>query len=77
MTTDKNPIPADEYATVAKNVPIMSVDLLIHHDEGLVLGKRRNKPAKAEWFVPGGIVLKGGLAAKRFIELRRQSWGPT
>jgi len=63
--TDSQPIPPDEYRTVAKHVPIVSVDLLVHHAGGIVLGKRQNEPAKGEWFVPGGTVLKG--------ETRRQA----
>jgi len=53
------PIPAEEYATIAEHVPIVSVDLLINHDSGILLGKRQNEPAKGEWFVPGGTVIKG------------------
>lgn len=56
---EEKPIPPDDYRTIARHVPVVSVDLLVHHDGGLVLGKRRNEPAKGEWFVPGGTVLKG------------------
>lgn len=59
MSKQERPIPEDEYATIAKNVPVVSVDLLVHHDGGLILGKRQNEPAKGEWFVPGGSVIKG------------------
>jgi colanic acid biosynthesis protein WcaH len=59
MGDEDKPISPEEYRTIARNVPIVSVDLLVHHDGGLVLGKRQNEPAKDEWFVPGGTVLKG------------------
>lgn len=59
MNNSDQPIPTDEYGTIVKHVPIISVDLLVHHNGGLVLGKRKNEPAKGEWFVPGGSVLKG------------------
>lgn len=59
MTENDDPIPSDEYRVIVKNVPIVSVDLLVHHKGGLVLGKRRNEPVKGEWFIPGGTVLKG------------------
>jgi colanic acid biosynthesis protein WcaH len=52
-------IPDDEWATIVQNVPIVSVDLLVRTDNGLVLGKRTNEPAKGEWFIPGGRVHKG------------------
>jgi len=65
MTDADQPIPPDEYETIVEHVPLVSVDLLVHHERGLVLGKRNNAPAKGEWFVPGGSVLKG--------ETRRQA----
>ncbi|MXR50433.1 NUDIX domain-containing protein [Halovenus sp. WSH3] len=52
-------IPDEEWATIVRNVPIVSVDLLIRSEEGIVLGKRTNEPAKGEWFIPGGRVHKG------------------
>ena len=55
---DDKPIPADEWETVVRNVPLVSVDLVVETDSGVVLGKRENEPAKDEWFVPGGRVHK-------------------
>lgn len=52
-------IPDAEWETIVRNVPIVSVDLVVRHDGGVVLGRRRNEPAKGEWFVPGGRVRKG------------------
>ena len=51
-------IPNDEWRTIVANVPLVSVDLVIEHDGGVLLGKRKNEPAKGEWFVPGGTVFK-------------------
>jgi colanic acid biosynthesis protein WcaH len=48
----------DEWATIVRNVPIVSVDLVVQSADGLILGKRRNEPAKGEWFVPGGRIHK-------------------
>ncbi|OYR50328.1 GDP-mannose mannosyl hydrolase [Halorubrum sp. Ea8] len=56
---DGNWIPDDEWATIVANVPIVSVDLVIRRDGGVLLGRRTNDPAKGYWFVPGGRVLKG------------------
>lgn len=52
-------IPRAEWETIVRNVPIVSVDLVVRHGDGVVLGRRRNEPAKGEWFVPGGRVRKG------------------
>jgi colanic acid biosynthesis protein WcaH len=54
MGDEDKPTPPEEYSTIAQNVPIVSVDLLVHHNGGLVLGKRQNEPVKGEWFVPDG-----------------------
>lgn len=58
MPADEKPIPDDEWRSIVANVPLVSVDLVIEHDGGVLLGKRENEPAKGEWFVPGGTVLK-------------------
>jgi colanic acid biosynthesis protein WcaH len=52
-------IPDDDWATIVENAPIVSVDLLVRHRGGLLLGKRTNEPAKGYWFVSGGRVKKG------------------
>ncbi|WP_267639839.1 NUDIX domain-containing protein [Haloarchaeobius amylolyticus] len=51
-------IAEDEWETVVRNVPIVSIDLVVRSPDGIVLGKRTNEPAKGEWFVPGGRVHK-------------------
>ncbi|MFD1646124.1 NUDIX domain-containing protein [Haloarchaeobius litoreus] len=51
-------IPNDEWETVVRNVPIVSIDLVVRSADGIVLGERTNEPAKGEWFVPGGRVHK-------------------
>jgi colanic acid biosynthesis protein WcaH len=52
-------IPDDQWETIVRNVPIVSVDLVVLTDDGVVLAKRTNEPVKGEWFVPGGRVRKG------------------
>ncbi|RXK47503.1 NUDIX domain-containing protein [Halorientalis pallida] len=54
----EGPVPAEAWKTVISNVPLVSVDLVVETDDGVVLGKRENEPAKGEWFVPGGRVRK-------------------
>ena len=58
MSESEKPIPEEQWETIVANVPLVSVDLVIEHDGGVLLGKRENEPAKGEWFVPGGTVLK-------------------
>lgn len=51
-------IPEEKWTTIVKCVPLVSVDLIVAYDGGILLGLRENEPAKGEWFVPGGTVLK-------------------
>ena len=52
-------IPDDVWEDIVEHMPIPSVDLLVVTDEGILLAKRQNEPAKGEWFVPGGRIQKG------------------
>ena len=52
-------IPDGDWRTIVASVPIVSVDLVIRRDGGVLLGRRTNEPAKGYWFVPGGRVRKG------------------
>ena len=59
MPEDPEWIDEADWRTVVRSVPIVSVDLVVNHDGGVVLGRRTNDPGKGEWFVPGGRVRKG------------------
>ncbi|RCU45056.1 NUDIX domain-containing protein [Haloplanus salinus] len=52
------PIPEGTWHDIVEHVPIVSVDLIVRHAGGVVLGKRTNRPGRGEWFVPGGRVRK-------------------
>jgi len=54
----EHPIPEESWHDIVRHVPIVSVDLLVRHADGVVLGKRTNRPGRGEWFVPGGRVRK-------------------
>lgn len=51
-------ISEEDWATIVDSVPIVSVDLVVEVDGGVLLTRRTNEPAKGEWFVPGGRVQK-------------------
>lgn len=55
---EEKPVPPDDWETVVRNVPLVSVDLVVQHGDAVILGERANNPAKGEWFVPGGTVRK-------------------
>ncbi len=45
---------------VIQSTPLVSIDLILMNKAGdVLLGKRKNRPARDFWFVPGGRVLKG------------------
>jgi colanic acid biosynthesis protein WcaH len=52
-------LPKSTFRSVVKNTPLVSIDLVITEPSGAVLmGWRKNEPAKATWFVPGGRIQK-------------------
>lgn len=61
-------IPDNQWEIVVRNVPIVSIDLVLQSVDGIILGKRTNQPAKGEWFVPGGRVHKH----ERLVEAARR-----
>lgn len=68
-------IPDDDWATIVANVHIVSVDLLIRHKGGLLLGKRTNEPAKGHWFIPGGRVRKGETRSEAVRRIGKEEVG--
>lgn len=53
----KHFLPSDDFLHVLKCTPLVSIDQIIFDIQGRVLlGKRRNEPAKDFWFVPGGRI---------------------
>ncbi len=72
--TDR-PLDETDWETVVRSVPIVSVDLVVRRDGGVILGRRRNEPAKGEWFVPGGRVHKGERLADAVQRVAREELG--
>ena len=52
-------LPRREFLEVVARAPLVSIDLIVRDAAGRVLlGLRRNAPARGYWFVPGGCVCK-------------------
>lgn len=68
-------IPADDWQAIVEHTPIVSVDLLILQQDGILLGKRKNKPAKGFWFVPGGRVHKGETRHEAVHRIAKEELG--
>lgn len=52
-------IEQETYDLIRQHVPICCVDLIVKIEGKVVLCLRRNEPAKGQWWLPGGRVLKG------------------
>ncbi len=66
----------DQLLLVIENAPLVAVDVIVvdPHDK-VLLGKRRNAPAKNSWFVPGGRIYKGESVADAFRRICRDELG--
>ena len=52
-------LPADDFQTIVRNAPLVSIDLVITDSlDCCLLGRRKIRPAKGTMFVPGGRILK-------------------
>lgn len=71
------PLNDKDFIGIIRNTPLVAIDLIIRNHKGeVLLGFRKNGPAKAKWFVPGGRIRKNERlndAFKRitFSELNR------
>ena len=58
------------------HTPLVAIDLIVRDAAGRVLlGMRRNEPAKGYWFVPGGRILKGETLDEAFARIGRKELG--
>lgn len=67
----ESPLPQKLFASIVKHAPLIAVDLVIQNESGeVLLGLRRNAPARGFWFVPGGRIFKNepiANAANRIV----------
>src|SRR5215213_4859676 len=61
------PVDNDTFVTVIRCAPLVSIDLVLRDPAGRVLvGRRKNEPARGTLFVPGGAIRKGERLDKVF-----------
>lgn len=66
----------DDFATVVRSTPLISIDLIVENARGeFLLGKRLNRPAQGDWFVPGGRVQKDEPLHAAFVRLTQAELG--
>lgn len=73
--SDRDWISESEWQTIVKHVPIVSVDLIVFYNDAVLLAKRENEPARGEWFVPGGRVLKNETREEAVHRVAEQELG--
>ncbi len=67
---------AEEFATVVRATPLISIDLIVENERGeFLLGQRTNRPAQGYWFVPGGRVQKDEPLKEAFARLTEAELG--
>ena len=63
-------LPQREFLEVVARTPLVSIDLIVRDGAGRVLlGLRRNAPARGCWFVPGGCVRKNETLDTAFTRI--------
>jgi colanic acid biosynthesis protein WcaH len=76
--TDKKPtqLSFDKLAQVVENAPLVSIDLIVKNDrDEILVGLRKNEPARDFWFVPGGRILKEERIAQAFERIACEELG--
>ena len=67
-------IPWSLYEQILDNMPIACVDVAILHDGKVLLVKRLDEPAKGQYWLPGGRVLKGEMLRDAAIRKTRDEF---
>jgi colanic acid biosynthesis protein WcaH len=69
---------ASKFREIVKNAPLVSIDLIVRNEKNrILLGLRRNGPAKNYWFVPGGRIWKDEKIEAAFRRITESELGIT
>jgi colanic acid biosynthesis protein WcaH len=69
-------MPDAEFIEIVRRTPLVSIDLIVRNPQGrILLGLRKNAPARDTWFVPGGIIRKGETLARAFARISEDELG--
>ncbi|MEA1065414.1 GDP-mannose mannosyl hydrolase [Apirhabdus apintestini] len=65
-----------DFSTVVRSTPLISLDFIVENARGeCLLGRRNNRPAQGFWFVPGGRVRKDETLERAFSRLTQEELG--
>ena len=69
-------LPPDDFKQIVRHAPLVAIDLVIENADGkILLGWRKNLPAKDHWFVPGGRIAKDEGFVAAFNRIIRAETG--
>lgn len=68
-------IPNPLYHQILEHVPIACVDIAIVANGAVLLVKRKDAPAKGQWWLPGGRVIKGEMMRETAARKAREEVG--
>ena len=64
------------FTSIVAHTPLVSIDLIVRNQAGeILLGKRKNRPARGYWFVPGGRIQKNETIIAAFRRLTGEELG--
>lgn len=75
MNASSSYIPDDLYRDILRNMPIACVDIAIVHEGAVLLVRRKDAPARGDWWVPGGRVMKGEMMKATALRKAREEVG--
>ena len=76
MNTSTTQLAAEQFLQVIDHTPLVAIDLVVRDAHGRVLlGRRRNEPARGYWFVPGGRICKGETLDEAFLRISAAELG--
>jgi len=68
-------IPKDDYIKIVDTMPILCMDCIVVHKGKYLLVKRKNKPLKGEYWLPGGRVFKNETLEQACIRKMKEEVG--
>ena len=69
-------LPEELFEQVVASAPLVAMDLLVEDAERrMLLGWRKNPPARDKWFVPGGRVRKNETLSAAFSRITKEELG--
>ncbi len=64
------------FLEIVQNAPLVSIDLFLRNEKGgILLGVRKDAPARGFWFVPGGRIRKDQTLAEAFRAIAKREAG--